>query len=589
MTYLPQLGAGKIIFNPYNTIPDYQLSKVRMKPLLLIPLFVSLTACQSTETDITSNIEQQQVQEQEIAAQINVSCQTHGQVAQDLFDCDSAAIGTIPVTHPKEVVEIPAEPPANDIEIVTEQQEPEPILDMWGRVRHQLSFDVPDNKRVGAQKRWYLKHPAYMKRVAKRAKPFLHLIVEEIEKQGMPAELALLPIVESAFDPFAYSHGRAAGMWQFIPGTGKRFGMKQTWWYDGRRDVIASTEGAIKYLKYLLKMFDNNWLHALAAYNSGEGRVQKAIRKNKKAGKPTDFWSLDLPRETRAYVPKLLALSDILRNTESNGFEWPEIDNLAVTEAVDIGSQIDLALAAEMAGLTLKELHALNPGYNRWATDPAGPHRLLLPVDRVERFHLALNETDDKQRLNWVRHKVKSGDSLLKLAKKYHTTVDVIQQVNEMRGNVIRAGDHLLVPVALKSLDQYSLSQEQRLVATQSKNRNGYKLTHKVKSGDTMWDLSREFKVNVRSLAKWNGMAPTDMLHPGKDLVIWVDKVSEEQRKNAVMRTLTYTVRKGDSLARIASRFNVKIGDLKRWNALNAQKYLQPGQKLKVYVDVTRT
>lgn len=551
-------------------------------PLLITSLFV-LAGCQSTDL-FSNDIAEQQNHEIEVAAKLSPTCDMHTHSESDHFDCAAAEKGTIPVTHPVEDVTVP---------IVVAQQpvdvEPEEVItDVWQRIRHQLTFTVPDNRRVNVQKNWYLKHPAYMKRVANRARPFLHLIVERIEEENMPLELALLPIVESAFDPFAYSHGRAAGMWQFIPGTGKRFGMKQTWWYDGRRDVIASTDGAIKYLRYLLKYFDGDWLHALAAYNSGEGRVMRAIRKNKRAGKNTDFWSLDLPKETRAYVPKLLALTDILRHSDTNGFNWPLIDNVAVTQPVKIDSQIDLALAADMAGLTIKELHALNPGFNRWATDPNGPHRLLLPIDRVESFNLALNATDDSKRLNWVRHKVKSGDSLLKLAKKYHTTVDVIQQVNEMRGNMIRAGDHLLVPVALKSLDQYSLSAEQRLAATQSKNRKGYKLTHKVQSGDTMWDLSRKFKVNVRTLAKWNGMAPTDTLHPGKELVVWVDKVSESQRQNAIMRSLTYVVKKGDSLARIASRFNVKISDLKRWNQFN-QKYLQPGQRIKVFVDVTRT
>lgn len=461
--------------------------------------------------------------------------------------------------------------------------------DVWVRIRNQLTFDVPDTRRVNVQKDWYLRHPAYMKRVAKRAEPFLFLIVEEIEKQEMPLELALLPIVESAFDPFAYSHGRAAGMWQFIPGTGKRFGMKQTWWYDGRRDVLASTQGAIDYMNYLRDYFDGDWLHALAAYNSGEGRVKKAIRKNKAAGKPTDFWSLDLPRETRAYVPKLLALSDILSNSEDYEFEWPTIANAPATQPVETGSQIDLAYAAQLADMTVDELHALNPGFNRWATDPAGPHRLLLPIDKVENFTRNLDDIEENQRLNWVRHKVKSGDSLLKIAKKYHTTVDIIQDVNEMGGNMIRVGDHLMVPVALKSLDAYSLSEDQRLASTQSKKRGAYQLTHKVKSGDTMWDLSREYNVNVRSLAKWNGMAPTDPLMLGKKLVIWVNQVSTEQRENAIMRSLTYTVRNGDSLARIAGKFNVKISDLKKWNQLDPKKYLQPGQKLKLYVDVTRT
>lgn len=547
-----------------------------------------LSACQSTEVE--TNAERENQQEHEIAAQISVSCEQQHLEAKELFDCTSASQGTIPVTHPQEIVELdvlePAVEPDNYVEIPAES---EIVKDIWQRVRLQFDFEVPENSRVAAQRNWYLKHPNYMQRVAARAKPFLYLIVEKIEQSNMPLELVLLPIVESAFDPFAYSHGRAAGMWQFIPSTGKRFGMKQTWWYDGRRDVIASTDGAIAYLNYLNKMFDGNWLHALAAYNSGEGRVLRAIKRNKKAGKPTDFWSLDLPKETRAYVPKLLALGDILANTDKYKFDWPEIINTPLTTVVDIGEQIDLALAADLAGLTLKELHTLNAGFNRWATDPKGPHHLLIPIDKADNFELALNQLSDNDRLNWVRHKVKGGDSLLKLAKQYHTTADVIQQVNKMSGNMIRIGDHILVPVALKSLDKYSLSQEQRLASTQSKPRSGIQLKHKVKSGDTIWDLSREYNVDMRSLAKWNGMAPTDPLRQGKELVIWVKQASANQQNGAVMRSLTYTVRKGDSLARIASKFNVLVSDLKRWNQSNLRKYIQPGQKLKLYVDVTRT
>jgi membrane-bound lytic murein transglycosylase D len=556
---------------------------LRSYTLFSLVLIGSFSAC----TTISPSDEQasQIEQEHQIAEQILVSCEQSRELAEDHFDCESAQAGTIPITHPVEPVEVAVEVPEEITEAAAEVE----IKDLWQRVSGQLRFSFEDNKRIAAQRNWYLKHPSYMKRVALRAKPFLHLIVEKIEQQNVPMELALLPIVESAFDPFAYSHGRAAGMWQFIPSTGKRFGMKQTWWYDGRRDVIASTQGAIDYLNYLVKMFDGNWLHALAAYNSGEGRVQRAIRKNKKAGKPSDFWNLDLPKETRAYVPKLLALADILANTDKYNFDWPVIDNIPLTEEVLVGSQIDLALAADMAGLTVKELHALNPGFNRWATDPNGPHYLLLPIDRVENFTDELAKTDSSQRLNWVRHKVKSGDSLLKLAKQYHTTTDIISQVNELKTNVIVAGKHLIIPVALKSLDSYSLSQEQRLAKTQSKKSGAYKLNHIVKSGDTFWDISREYKVNLRQLAKWNGMAPTDTLRPGKTLVVWLNNVSSGQRKDAVMRSLTYTVRSGDSLARIAGKFNVKVSDLRKWNQSKLKKYLQPGQKLKIFVDVTRT
>ena len=488
--------------------------------------------------------------------------------------------GVAEVVHPVEPVSIDLVAIPEDVAIAKPHFED----NLWIHTANQFMFEVPDNARLNAQKKWYLRHPSYMNRVSKRASPFLYYIVEEIERREMPLEIALLPIVESAFDPFAYSHGSAAGMWQFISGTAKRFGMRQTWWYDGRRDVIASTHGALDYLQYLHKYFDGNWLHALAAYNSGEGRVRNAIRKNKRAGKPTDFWSLDLPRETRAYVPKLLALADILSKHQSYDFNWPTIENAPVIEVVDISSQIDLAFAADLAGLTVKELSALNPGFSRWATDPDGPHHLVLPKQIAGNFGQALAKVDDTERLNWERHQIKSGDSLLKIAKQYHTTADIIKRINNLSSSVIRQGDFLLVPVALKQLDHYVFSDEQRLATLQNKSRKGHQITHMVKSGDTLWDLARKYNISTGKLAKWNGMAPKDMLHLGQKLVVWLD--GDSDKLNSITRKLTYTVRNGDSLSRIANRFNVKISDLRKWNNLEGKKYLQPGQTLTVIVDV---
>ena len=490
------------------------------------------------------------------------------------------AQGVAEIVHPVEPVDIDL------VAVPQEEDTAEPYFEnnLWVHAANQFLFEIPDNARLNAQRKWYLKHPNYMKRVSNRAAPFLYYIVDEIERRDMPMEIALLPIVESAFDPFAYSHGSAAGMWQFISGTAKRFGLKQTWWYDGRRDVIASTHGALDYLEYLHKFFDGNWLHALAAYNSGEGRVRNAIRKNKRAGKPTDFWSLDLPRETRAYVPKLLALADILKRQEQYDFAWPMIENAPVIEVVNIDSQIDLAFAADLASLTVKELSALNPGFSRWATDPDGPHQLVLPKQIASNFGQALAKVDDNERLNWERHQIQRGDSLLKLANQYHTTVDIIKRINNLGSNMIRQGDFLLVPVALKQLDHYVFSDDQRLATLQNKSRKGHQITHTVKRGDTLWDLARKYDTSTRKLAKWNGMAPKDMLRPGKKLVVWLD--GESDMLNSVTRKLTYTVRNGDSLSRIASRFNVKVSELRKWNNLEGKKYLQPGQKLTVIVDV---
>ncbi|HAW76533.1 MAG TPA: lytic transglycosylase [Alteromonas australica] len=545
--------------------------KFVLSPLVLA---VGLSGCQITD---------EQTLESSTNDQALASCNELHTTEEAISDCEIARDGVIEVVHPNDALLDEAQEIVDTQNIETQAV----ITDVWQRVSDGLRFHIPDDKRVESQRNWYLKHPEYMKRVVTRAQPFLYYIVDEIEKRDMPMELVLLPIVESAFDPFAYSHGRAAGMWQFIPGTGKRFGMEQTWWYDGRRDVVASTQGALDYLTYLANMFDGNWLHALAAYNSGEGRVSKAIRANKKAGKPTDFWNLRLPRETRAYVPKLLALADILKNRDTYAYAWPEVENVAVIDIVDIGSQVDLAFAADLAGMSLKELHALNPGFNRWATSPEGPHRLVLPLDKASNFADALAKIDRNDRLNWVRYTVKSGDSLSEIASKYHTTVNVVKQVNELKSNTIRVGQAIMVPVALKALDAYSLSQGERLAATQNTKRSAHKITHTVKSGDTLWDIARKYKVSTKKLASWNGMAPNDMLKLGKTLVVWQDAPASKN-SDAIIKQLTYTVRNGDSLSRIASKFNVRINDISKWNNINSKRYLQPGQKLKLFVDVTR-
>lgn len=498
-----------------------------------------------------------------------------------------------PVVPVEQPIKIAAAPAKMIADLDTPDVEPEQVVviapqeetNIWSRIQRQLTMEAPELPRLVSQRDWYLRNPSYMERVAKRAQPFMHLIVEEIENRGLPLELALLPIVESAFDPFAYSHGRAAGIWQFIPGTARHYGLEINWWYDGRRDVHAATHAALDYLTALHTMFDGNWLHALAAYNSGEGRVRGAIRKNQRAGKPTDFWSLDLPRETRAYVPKLLALADILKHHETYQYSWVPIDNQPYLAVVHADAQIDLAKAAEQAGLTLEQLHHYNSGYNRWATDPQGPHRLLLPQANAKQLESWLASSDAKDWVQWTRHQVKNGESLLVIAKKYHTTVDAIRQANTISGSMIRAGDHLLIPVATRDLTEYSLSAEQRLADTQSTPRGQHKIEHRVVSGDTLWDISRHYNVNLRALAKWNGMAPTDPLRPGRALVVWLP---EDEKPSGVIRSLSYRVRSGDSLARIANRFGVKITDIEKWNQISRQNYLQPGQQLKLFVDVTR-
>lgn len=461
--------------------------------------------------------------------------------------------------------------------------------DLWQRIINAYGFNQDiDNPRVRSQLNWYKKHQGYMDRMATRAQRYMFYIAEQIDVRDIPGELALLPIVESAFDPFAYSHGRASGVWQFIPSTGRDFGLKQDWWYDGRRDISASTVAALKYLEALQREFKGDWLLALAAYNTGAGNVRKAIRKNKRKGKATDFWSLKLPRETRDYVPKLIALAQLIKHPQDHGITLKPLLNEPYFAEVDTGGQIDLSQLAEVADTPLDEIYKLNPGYNRWATNPAGPHKVLIPVEKEEIYLKNIAALPKNARMKWQRYQVKRGDSLITIAKKFHTTPDALKDANNLRRSMIRAGDQLLIPSAYKSLKSYSYSADTRLAKTQnvSRGKNRGKIEYKVRSGDSFWEIARDHKVGIRELAKWNGMAPGDMLKQGQKLVIWGQKKLRESRE--VIRKLTYTVRNGDSLARIADKFRVRVQDLIRWNRQKSKsKYLQPGQKLTLYVDVT--
>jgi membrane-bound lytic murein transglycosylase D len=433
--------------------------------------------------------------------------------------------------------------------------EPEDLLT---RLRSGFSLDYEDNRRIAAERNWFVRHPAYLERVFTRAQRYMPYILAEIERRDLPLELALLPIVESAYDPFAYSHGRAAGLWQMIPGTARRFGVRQNWWYDGRRDVVDSTRAALDYLEYLYELNDGDWLNAIASYNSGEGNVLRSAKRNRNAGKPHDFWNLKLPRETSTYVPKLLALVDIVADPDAYELALPTVADEPQFVVADIGSQLDLALAAELAGVDVDTVYSYNPG------------------------------------VRWKRHKVKNGEAISQIALEYNTTVAQIREANNLRGNMIRAGHYLLIPVATKPLSTYSQSADARLAKTQNRKRDGSKVEHVVRKGESFWTISRRYKVTHRQLAAWNGMAPGDPLPVGRKLVVWTDAVNESPQVSPATtlgnttRKLRYTVRNGDSLYLIANRFRVSINDIARWNNIDKNKILRPGQKLTMYVDVTR-
>lgn len=464
--------------------------------------------------------------------------------------------------------------------------------DIWPHVRASFRLESGlDHKSVQRQLAWYSKHKDYIERVMVRSEPFLHFILSEAEALNMPTELVLLPVVESAFQPFAYSHGRAAGIWQFIPSTGRLYGLKQNWWYDGRRDIYASTKAALKYLNNLHTIFDGDWLLALAAYNSGPGTVRKAIKKNKSRGKPTDFWHLKLPKETRAYVPKLLALKELISHPEKYEITLRYISNTPGFARVDAGSQIDLALAADMAEIDIDTLYSYNPAYNRWATAPNGPNHLLLPIEAAETFSANLATLPDDKRIKWKRHRIRSGETMSAIAAKYNTTIGHLRKVNNMRGNMIREGKYLVIPVASRNNKDYALSAGQRKKTIQNSSHGKKRITHIVQNGDSFWKVANQYDVDMYKLAKWNAMAVRDKLRVGQKIVIWKKdyqtSVSLSARKPAgAIRSISHKVRNGDSLAKIANRYRVSINDLHRWNAIKG-KYLQPGQRIKVYIDIT--
>jgi membrane-bound lytic murein transglycosylase D len=320
--------------------------------------------------------------------------------------------------------------------------------DVWGRIRSGYAIPDLNNALVTRHTQAYANHPATLSRISGRASPYLYHVVSELEKRGMPTELALLPVIESAFNPQAMSSANAAGLWQFVPGTGKDFDLKQNMFKDERRGVVASTDAALSYLQRLYTMF-GDWPLALAAYNWGEGNVQRAIKKNQAEGKPTDFESLAdlMPAETRNYVPKLQAVKNVIANPGNYGVVLPAIDNQPYFTTVDKTSDIDLAVAAQLAEMSLDEFKALNPQFKKPVIIGGAQTQILLPKENAEKFHLNLAQWG--QALStWTTHKITGARvSIASLASKFGTTPEVIRQANNIPAqSLLKVGSTILVP-----------------------------------------------------------------------------------------------------------------------------------------------
>ena len=450
--------------------------------------------------------------------------------------------------------------------------EPEP-QDLWQRIRSGYGLS-PDEMHGTVEKQldWYLRNPNYLTTVFGRAEPYIYYVTDELDKAGLPLELALLPIVESTYDPLAYSHSHAVGLWQFIPSTARSFGLERDRWYDGRRDVISSTQAAIKYLKYLHRRFDGDWLLALAAYNSGEGTVKKSLRRNRRLGKPEDFWSIKLPKETRNYVPQLLALAKLIGRPESYKIRLPEMPDQAYFEVVEINSQIDLNKVVEISAVDGADFTRLNPGYRRSITPPEGSYNILLPLGFAQPLRQLIATTDPKSWVPYTEYSVKSGDTLSQIALNHRIPTRWIKQRNGLTSDRLRVGQVLLIP---HSGEQQNPDKISGLASAPQK------VVYSVAAGDSLWTIASKFKTSVTSLRRSNNLS-TDVLQIGQKLKV---EHSLEVPDTENLRKLSYRVRRGDSLYLIAEKFDLSIGDITRWNRISRNEYLQPGQRLTLFVN----
>jgi membrane-bound lytic murein transglycosylase D len=458
--------------------------------------------------------------------------------------------------------------------------------DLFDRMRAGFAFDEVQEPAIDQQLAWFQHNPEYLERVFQRGQRYMYHIVTEVEARGMPTEFALLPVVESAYEPFAYSVSRAAGLWQFIPATGVRFGLKQDWWYDGRRDVIESTRAALDYLQALHDQF-GDWLLAIAAYNVGELGVQRAIDYNQAHGKPTDFWHLNLPAETRAYVPKLLAMKRLMAEPERYGLDFAPIPNEPYFAVIETGSQLQLTVAAQLAGTSYDELVALNPGYNRWATDPDGPHRMLVPIDNADAFEAALTTLAPEDRMRYEMHVVEKRDTLASIARQYDASAAVIARINDLPGGRLTPGETLKIPSVSVQLPDKVLLAAARVDRPESDTggRRQHQIVYRVRAGETLNSIARRHGMPVSTLARLNNLGTGDQLTKGQRLVIKASTRSFRGEGIKSGRRTLYTVRRGDTVFSISRQFQVSVTQLKSWNGLNKNHKIRAGQRLVMYID----
>ena len=384
---------------------------------------------------------------------------------------------------------------------------PEATPDLWARIRAGFAMPPLNSRLVADKERFYLQRPDYLQRMFSRGSRYLFHIVEELEKRGMPTELALLPFVESAMNPVALSHAQAAGLWQFIPSTGRAYNLRQDWWVDNRRDVVKSTEAALDYLQKIYAMHGSDWFLALASYNWGEGAVARAVRRNQAHGRPTDYLSLPMPAETRHYVPKLMALKNIVLRADELGVALPQLPNRPYFVTIEKTRPIDLKLAAQFAAMSVDEFVALNPAHNRPVIAASRNNEIKLPADRLDAFLAAVERHGQANRAfaTWQPHTLKTGETLESIAQRGGVAVAELRDANDLRaGQHILPGTRILAP-------QGAVDDETRVERFDAPR--VYELVerpatyHKVRPRDTLATIARRYGTTIANLKAWNGIA----------------------------------------------------------------------------------
>lgn len=381
---------------------------------------------------------------------------------------------------------------------------------VWAALSNHFVFDDTVKYRlVKEQVDYLMRHQGYLDRLTGNAQPYLYYVYQQTRKRHMPAEIALLPMIESNYNPLGVSPASGAtGLWQMMPKTASGYGIKMNWWYDGRRDIIASTTAALNYLAILHRTFGNNWLLAIAAYNSGAGTVAMAIKHNQRLGLPTDYWSLPLPHETKVYIPRLLALANVISNAREYHLKLPDIPNKPYFKAVTLHNQVNITRVAELSQTSLATVRRLNPGFRKSSVAlPAGKnYTLLLPENKPtvklaqlssKKLALPLKAHDHSTRVGWIHYHIKSGESLYALADRYHTNVHAIKSANNLKSDILRPGQTLLIP---ENNRQHVLI----LVENSHRSTTAYFRHYKVRSGDSLFLIAERFKTSSKLLEHIN-------------------------------------------------------------------------------------